>query len=107
METHCVRIKLREGQLHAVAAWAEEVNRRRAEAVATMKNEGIAWECAFLERASDGDYLIYIIRAENLAAALPSKNPLPGSIDAFHKEFKKSAWESQSILPPLIDIEAQ
>jgi len=104
-QTICNRIKLKPNSLARVTAWANEINSRSSEAFQTLLEEGVMVECAFLEQAVDGDYLIYLIKAENLAkmsqVAAVSTHP----IDIFHKEFKAECFDGGSTLETLIDLD--
>jgi len=57
-QIHCGCIKLKEGSLERVQAWAAEIMQRKDEALATMRYESIYIENFFLDQADDGDYLI-------------------------------------------------
>ena len=52
-----MRVRLREGSLPRVRAWAAELNARRDEVLATLSDEGIAVESVFL----DGEELVYYL----------------------------------------------
>jgi uncharacterized protein DUF6176 len=99
----CHRIKLRAGSLPRVRKWAGTIRARRAEALATLREEGVAIESAFLEESPDGHYLIYYMRGSKLllGAAASSAHP----IDEYHREFKRDTWEGGSELELLIDLE--
>ena len=102
-EVVCHRIKLRQGSLPRVREWARTIRERRAEALATLRDEGVTLESAFLEQTTDGDYLIYYMRAPKLAlgAAATSSHP----IDEYHQRFKRETWEEGSELELLVDLE--
>ena len=99
----CHRIKLRAGSLPRVREWARTILARRAEALATLREEGVEIESAFLEEAPDGHYLIYYMRGTKLllGAAASSAHP----IDEYHQEFKRDTWEGGSELELLIDLD--
>lgn len=104
MKVKCVRVKLKPGCLERVRAWATEINSRSDEALATLRDEGITIESAFLEIAADGEYLIYYLRSEDFERArevtLHSTHP----IDAFHRRFKDECWAERQPLETLIDL---
>ncbi len=62
----CKRIRLKPGSLPRVYEWAATLTQRRDEALATLKDQGVVVESAFLERAADGDFLVYYMRADDL-----------------------------------------
>lgn len=103
-ELHCSRIKLKPNSLDKVREWATEITRRKDEALATLGDESIFIESFFLERASDGDYLIAYIRAESLEQSQKAVKKSSHAIDAYHQAFKKECWESGERLEMLIDL---
>jgi hypothetical protein len=48
VETVCVRVRLKPGSLSRVRAWAAEPTARREEVLATLRDEGVVVESAFL-----------------------------------------------------------
>jgi Family of unknown function (DUF6176) len=104
-QLHCARIKLKPNSLDKVREWATEMNHRKDEALATLRDESIFIESFFLERASDGDYLIAYIRAESLEQSQKAIKKSTQAIDAYHQAFKKDCWESGEELELLVDIE--
>jgi hypothetical protein len=103
-EVICVKIKLKPGSLKRVHAWAEEINRRKPEALTTLFAEGISIESAFLDISSDGDFLIYYMRAKNFEKAREIFRHSKHSIDAYHKQFRNDAWEEKKSLELLLDL---
>lgn len=100
----CNRIKLRPGSLERVREWAETLNERRDEALATLRDEGVTIESAFLERATDGDFLIIYMRASDLDSAVGAAAHSAHPIDAYHQEFKREAWQGGEALELLVDL---
>jgi hypothetical protein len=107
METKCVKIRLKPGSLDRVRAWAAEINRRSDEALATLRDEGVVIESAFLDSTGEGDFLIYYMRAENFDRARKVVSQSTHPIDAFHKEFKEDCWDERKRLELLIDLSAE
>jgi hypothetical protein len=103
-EFHCSRIKLKPNSLDKVHEWAAELNQRKDEALATLRDESIFIESFFLEKASDGDYLIAYIRAESLEQSQEAVKKSTHAIDAYHQAFKKACWESGERLETLVDL---
>ena len=65
-QTRCVKIRLKPNNLDAVREWAQTLNEsRRAEALATLRVETVVFEAAFLDHTSEGDFLIYVMKAES------------------------------------------
>jgi Family of unknown function (DUF6176) len=104
-EIRCVRIKLKPNSLDRVHNWADELKCRKDEVLEALMAEGVTLEAAFLEKASDGDYLIYVIKADKLSKAdnVTKKSNRP--IDEFHRDFKSVAFENGERLEQLICFE--
>jgi hypothetical protein len=101
----CRRIKLKPGSLPKVREWVQVIHDRQQEAFATLKDEGVFIESAFLDHASDGDYLIYYLRAESLSKASAVVAQSQHDIDRYHRQFQQETWESGTTLELLIDLE--
>ncbi|MGL4610296.1 MAG: DUF6176 family protein [Trueperaceae bacterium] len=104
-QLHCVRIKLKPNSLDRVREWAAEITRRKEEALETLRDESIFLESFFLEKASDGDYLIGYIRAESLEQSREAVKKSTHALDDYHQEFKKACWESGEKLEVLVDLD--
>ena len=98
-------MKLKPDSLNRVRVWAAELNRRKDEVLATLRDEQVVVESVFLDRTSDGDFLIYYMRAWNLEDASRTARRSEHDIDAYHGQFKRDTWESQEPLELLIDFE--
>jgi len=105
VETTCAKVQLRPGSLDGVRAWAAELNRRGDEVLTTLRDEQVVVESVFLDQTSDGDFLIYYIKARNLEDASQTARQSEHDIDAYHGHFKRDTWESQKELELLIDFE--
>ena len=104
MSVKCIRIKLKPGCLDQVRTWAAEINSRSDEALATLRDEGITIESAFLEIADDGEYLIYYLRSEDFDRARQVTAQSTHPIDAFHRKFKDECWAERQQLETLLDL---
>ena len=105
MDTACVKVRLKPDSLDRVRAWAAELNRRSEEVLATLRDEQVVVESVFLDQTSEGDFLIYYLKARNLEEAAQAARQSQHQIDAFHQQFKQDAWESRKPLELLIDFE--
>ena len=105
MESQCVKVRLRRGSIERVREWADELNRRSDEVLETLREEGVAIEAAFLDRTSEGDFLIYFMKAQSLEAAQEVGRRSQHPIDDYHQRFKADVWESAEVLEPQIDFE--
>jgi hypothetical protein len=104
METRAFRIKLKPNSVDRVWAWAEEIMRRKGEALETLQDEGVLLECFFLDRRDDGDYLISIMTAEDFERSHAAARDSTHGIDAFHRAFKRDTWESVDALEGLVEL---
>ena len=105
METTCVKVRLKPGSLDRVRAWAAELNRRSDEVLATLRDERVIVESVFLDQTSDGDFLIYYLKARSLEEARQVVQQSERAIDAYHKEFKRDTWDTRKPLDLLVDFE--
>lgn len=105
LKSFCARVKLKPNSISRVREWASELNSRRSEALATLVDEGVYIESAFLEQTAEGDFLIYYMRMENMRKAKQVVERSLHPIDTYHKQFKIDCWESKQDLELLIDFD--
>jgi hypothetical protein len=104
--TECTKIRLKPDSLDRVREWARTLNEtRRDEALATMRDETIVCELAFLDHTPDGDFLIYIVKAASFEKAAEAAAASSHDIDEYHRDFKRSTWESRQDLDLLVDLD--
>lgn len=98
-----VLIELKPHVMENVDAWKAELNLRQAEAIETLKAEGVYVESWFHVVLEGKDYLIAYMRAADIARAqqigLESQFP----IDAVHKKFKTN-WSRVIAASLLVDL---
>lgn len=104
-ETRCVKVKLKPNSLEKVRTWAKTINKRKDEALATLRDEGVVLECAFLDQTSEGDFLIYVMRAKSFEKVKDSIKKSTHSIDKYHQNFKAETYEDGKKLELLIDLD--
>ena len=104
-EVMCSRIRIKPGSLGAVRDWARTISERRDEALATLREEDVHLESVFLEHASDGDYLVYYMRATDLAASREIGRTSKHAIDDYHHRFMKEHTELVAQLELLVDLD--
>ena len=104
-EVRCVKIKLKPNSIGRVREWVSELETRRDEALATLRDESAFLETYFLDSNSDGDFLIVYMRAESFERASEAVKESTHDIDAYHKQFQKATWESGRSLELLLDLE--
>jgi hypothetical protein len=104
-ETRCVKIKLKPNSIEKVRAWARTIDERKEEALATLRDEGVMLETVFLDQTSEGDFLIYLMKAESFEKAKEAVKHSAHAIDEYHQNFKKETWETGKKLEMLIDLD--
>ena len=73
--------------------------------MATLADESVAFEAAFLDQTAEGDFLIYIVKAESLNKAKEVAAKSVHEIDAYHHAFKPDTWASRTELELLLDLD--
>lgn len=101
METVCVKVRLKPGSLPRVQAWAAELNTRRDEVMATLRDEDVVIESVFL----DGDELVYYLKARDVAHAQAVYARSQHAIDEYHRRFKDETFGERRTLELLVDFE--
>ncbi len=105
METACYRIKLKPGSLPKVEEWASRLNSEKSEVAKLLVNEGVSIESVFLEDTSEGQFLIYYLRAKSLKAAQEAVALSQHPIDVYHRETLTEITEDFSVLRSLVQFE--
>jgi uncharacterized protein DUF6176 len=104
-ETVCTKIKLKADSLGQVREWANTMNARKEEVLATLRDETVIVEAAFLDQTSEGDFLIVFMKAESLAKAGEAVKSPTHEIDKIHQKFKHETWEERKSLELLVDLD--
>ncbi|WP_065994169.1 DUF6176 family protein [Acinetobacter defluvii] len=104
MDVDAVLIKLKANSMQNVEAWQTELTTRKAEAIETLKAEGVFVESWFYMELEGQDYLIAYMRAEDIAKAQHIGRESHFPIDAMHKQFKQN-WERGYKATLLVDLE--
>ncbi|CAN5864136.1 hypothetical protein BH24ACI1_BH24ACI1_13750 [soil metagenome] len=104
-ETRCIKIKLKPNSIEKVREWARIINHRKDEALATLQDESVVLEAVFLDQTGEGDFLIYLMKAESFEKAREAVQKSIYSIDKYHQNFKRETWENGKRLKLLIDLD--
>ena len=96
-----MRVRLEPGSLPRVREWAAELNARRPEVLATLRDEGVRIESVFL----DGETLVYYLRADSIDRARDVYAGSQHAIDAYHQRFKDETFAERTELELLVDFE--
>ena len=66
LETKCARVKIKDGCLDKAYEWAKELNNRSEEVYQTLRDENVYIESVFLEKTSEGNFLIYFMKVKRM-----------------------------------------
>jgi hypothetical protein len=86
MEAWFRLIKLRPGSSTLVEEWAQTVNGRKDEALATLKSEGVELESWFSVTLDGDEYLAVYMRAASIEAAFKAAENSDHEIDSIHRK---------------------
>jgi hypothetical protein len=103
MDVGAVLIKLKPNSYENVELWQRELNQRKAEAIETLKAEGVVIESWFFVQIEKVDYLIAYMRAESIQLAQEIGRNSQFEIDQVHKLFKQN-WEKVIPAQLLVDM---
>ncbi len=92
MDVKAYLIKLKEDSGDQVFMWASEINRRKEEALATLRVEGVKIESWFLLKPNGEDYLICYIRSKDMELVQQVAKESIHEIDKYHKKLKRDTW---------------
>lgn len=104
----CTHSKIKEGSLENVKQWLHSLeNERRHEVLESFHNEGVLLECAFIREEKGVFYLVYFMRAQDVAKAMDvfRSSTLPG--DAYHKQCWEQFTEQHEVLTPVFHAESE
>ncbi|HMF54859.1 MAG TPA: DUF6176 family protein [Pyrinomonadaceae bacterium] len=104
-ETRCFKIKLKPDSIARVREWAETMNRRKDEAIETLRDETVVVESVFLDRTEQGDFLIYFMKAESFEKSAEAARNSKHSIDEYHRKFMKETRIEGTKLELLVDLD--
>ncbi len=85
--------------------WTKTINERKVEALATLRDENVILETVFLDRTSEGDFLIYLMKAESFEKVKAVFEKSVHAIDEYHQNFKCETWEDGEKLEMLVDLD--
>lgn len=92
MEVLARIIKLKPDSGPKVEDWAQTLNSRRAEAIQTIRDEGIEIESWFSFAIEGENYLLCYVRSESLERAKQVYEQSPHAIDEYHQNFKDEVF---------------
>ena len=105
LETKCARVKIKDGYLDKAYEWAKELNSRSEEVYQTLRDENVYIESVFLEKTSEGNFLIYFMKVKNSQEARTVADKSKHPIDEYHQKMMKEITEKGEKLEILIDFD--
>ena len=103
-QIQCLRIRLRPGTTDRMADFLRGLADRPDEVAQSLAAEGIERESLFLDRAPDGDHLIFITRADDLEAAAEAFQNSQLPLDVETRELISETWQEVRQLELLADL---
>lgn len=109
MDVVAALIKLKPNSQDRVREWAETINRRKDEALATLSDEGVVMESWFQVKVEGQDYLLCFMRSESMEHARQAGKTSQHAIDAYHKQFQAETWVAGTNISAtlLVDLVAE
>lgn len=104
-ETRCWKIKLKPNSLDRVREWAQTINSRKDEALATLRDETVIVEAAFLDKTDGGDYLTTFMKAESFEKSGEAAKNSTHAIDEYHRRRMLEVREERTELELLVDLD--
>lgn len=104
-ETRCWKIKLKPNSLDRIREWAQTINRRKDEALETLRDETVILESVFLDQTDGGDYLIAVMKAESFEKSRAAVNNSTHAIDEYHRRVMREVREERIELERLVDLD--
>lgn len=105
MKVMCIKTKLKKEYLEEIRAWFQTLKERMNETLESLKNEGVFVESAFLDIQGTDLYLIYYIKAKDIAHVYEVFTNSDLAIDHYYKKCWKQYCEGRVILEELLDID--
>jgi Family of unknown function (DUF6176) len=87
-----LRIRIKPGMTEAVLGFIQGLGQRSAEVTSAFAREGMQTQSFFLERRSDGDWLYYIARADDLLHAALVHEQSDDDLACQGRELVENAW---------------
>ncbi len=75
------------------------------ETLTTLRDESVVLETVLLDQTNEGDFLIYLMKAESFDKSRQAVKNSAHEIDKVHQQFKLETWEDGKKLELLIDLE--
>ncbi len=97
-----IRLNANSGGL--VEDWRKTIEARRAEALQTLRDEGVSVESWFQLEIDGAPYLLWYMRAESIQRVWETAGRSTHELDAYHFETMSEITHSQIDAVPLLDL---
>lgn len=104
METAAGLIKLKPDSSDIVGEWRTTLETRRAEALQTLRDEGVSIESWFHVEIEGEPYLLWYMRAESIQRVWEIAEKSKHDIDAYHFKVMSQISHSHTETTPLLDL---
>lgn len=105
MQTFIAKYKVKEGMQKEVLEWAKLLNEQKIQVLESLRDEGVVIEIAYLDNQADGLYLVYILKAQDIAKAFQRLKESTREVDILHKAILSKTLEAPEKFQALIDFE--
>lgn len=108
MDVKAVLIRLKPDTSTQVTEWQERILQLKAQAIDSVRNEGIEVESWFQVQIAGEHYLLAYIRSDDIARAEAVGAQSTLEVDAVHRQFKLDAWDRSGMIECelLVDLHA-
>lgn len=89
-----IKQRVKETKVDRLEEWMAEVRDRTEEVEATLRDEGMQTESAFLEHTDDGPHLVYYMDAEDIDHVWEHFEDSDHDIDEAHKAVMREVLEA-------------
>jgi len=96
-DSECMRIRLKTGMTDKFIGWAKQLPNRMNEVEDGMREQGVIAEHIFLERCSDGDFIVFYVKSDDLARTRDIFQRSQRKIDLEFKEIVDETWDRSQV----------
>jgi len=105
-ESECMRIRLKTGMTDKFLAWAKQLPNRMDEVKIGMHEQGIIAEHIFLERSTEGDFIVFYVKADDLVKTRDIFQRSQRTIDVEFRHIVDETWDRSQVsrLEPVMEL---
>lgn len=102
-QVQLVKFRFKPGKKQVWLDWSKELMRRKAEVMATLRDEGVLSESCYI--SENGEEIYYFMEVEDFDKVLEVVRKSPHPIDHDHRLAKKESIERVGVLECLFQFE--